>query len=118
MLYLCIPFQLLFGGARSFFLSQRTDRLIVTGGCALVFIILLNSARLQKILSGRAWVRIGEVCYGIYLFHLLLLIVFGDFVVEFLTTNTPFSPGVAKMIVLLVVEASSIGLAFVSFFFD
>lgn len=103
-------------GARDLFMSQRTDRLIVMGGCALVFIILLNSARLQKILSGRVWVRIGEVCYGIYLFHLLLLIVCGDFMVQFLSANSPFALGVDKMIVLLVVETLSIGLAFLSFF--
>ncbi|HEV2481817.1 MAG TPA: acyltransferase [Puia sp.] len=103
-------------GNGDLFLSQRTDRLIVMAGCVLIFILLLNSARLQKILSGRVWVRIGEVCYGIYLFHLLLLIVCGDYLLQFLAANTFFSLWVDKVIVLLLVQALSIGLAFFSFF--
>ena len=103
-------------GGRELFLSQRTDRLIVTAGCGLIFIILLNSSRLQKLLSGRVWVRIGEVCYGIYLFHILLLIVCSDYMMQLLVAGTRLPLWVDKVIVLLLVQGLSIGLAFVTFF--
>ena len=55
------------------------DRCLVTGGCALCFSILLSSGRMQRILSTAWLVRLGEACYGIYLIHILLLIVFADY---------------------------------------
>jgi len=103
-------------GGRWVFLSLTADRLIVTAGCALVFVILLNSAVLQRLLSGRALVRIGEVCYGMYLFHILLLVVGADYVMQWLVAHTGLSLWMDKVIVLLLVQGMSIALAFVSFF--
>ena len=55
------------------------DRLIVVSGCCLVFCIVISSSTAQKILSLPLFARIGRICYSIYLVHMVLLIIFGDY---------------------------------------
>lgn len=57
------------------FLNARLDRLIVGGGCILIFVVLLSSVSVQKWLSWRPLVYIGKICYSLYLIHQLLLFI-------------------------------------------
>ena len=56
-------------------LNARLDRLVVGAGCILVFIMLLSSEKVQKILSVGPLVYIGKICYSLYLIHQLLLFI-------------------------------------------
>jgi len=55
--------------------NGRVDRLVILSGCVLIFLVLLSSARLQRLLSLSFLVYIGKICYSIYLVHQLLLFV-------------------------------------------
>ena len=65
------------------FIDPRYDRVIVGLGCVLFFVVLLSSAKMQRILSLPFLVGIGRVCYSIYLLHEMLIFIFwrqwGDF---------------------------------------
>lgn len=54
--------------------DPRLDRLMVDGGCMLFFVMLLASAKLQRLLSVPTLVLVGKICYSIYLVHQLLLL--------------------------------------------
>lgn len=56
-------------------LNARLDRLVIGGGCILIFVVLLSSVKIQKWLSAGPLVYIGKICYSLYLFHQLLLFV-------------------------------------------
>jgi peptidoglycan/LPS O-acetylase OafA/YrhL len=58
--------------------SNRLDRLFVTSGCALFFILILNVKKLQSILSARWIVFIGRMCYSLYLWHIIFLLLFAS----------------------------------------
>jgi peptidoglycan/LPS O-acetylase OafA/YrhL len=55
------------------------DRFIVVSGCCLVFCIVISSSVAQKILLQPLFVKIGRICYSIYLVHMILLICFADY---------------------------------------
>jgi peptidoglycan/LPS O-acetylase OafA/YrhL len=64
------------------FIRQDVDRFLVISGCCLLLSIIISSNLLQKILTLSLFVRIGRLCYGIYLTHMLLLICFADYLME------------------------------------
>ncbi len=61
------------------FIRPGVDRLIVDAGCCLVFCIVISSSMAQKVLSQPMFVKIGRICYSIYLVHMVLLICLGDY---------------------------------------
>jgi peptidoglycan/LPS O-acetylase OafA/YrhL len=72
--------------------SPAIDRLMVVAGCALFFMIMISSARVQRWMSQAVLVKIGRSCYSLYLIHLLLLICFADYSMQVLQGwfNAPF----------------------------
>lgn len=103
-------------GPRHLLFGVIADRLLAAGGCALSFVVILNSARVQKILSWPWLVRLGEVCYGLYLFHMLLLIAGADYGMQLLVTRTALPRWADMVILLVVVLAATIGLSFIFFY--
>ncbi len=103
-------------GGGHLFLGIIADRILVTGGCALSFIVILNSVRVQKILSWPWLVQLGKVCYGIYLVHMLLLIVGVDYGMQVLVVRTDLPRWADMLILLVVVLAVTIGFSFVFFY--
>ncbi len=57
------------------FIDSRIDRLIVAVGCALLFILLLSSTKIQYLLSFTFLTGIGKICYSIYLLHQMLILI-------------------------------------------
>jgi peptidoglycan/LPS O-acetylase OafA/YrhL len=92
------------------------DRLIVAAGCALAIPVILHSSTVQRILSAPLLERLGESCYGLYLFHFLLLIAFGDYALGGLLALGVAMP-VAKLLLLagllVVTAALSIGFHYI-----
>jgi peptidoglycan/LPS O-acetylase OafA/YrhL len=77
-LYTCFfNFPQLFD-SKFFSYSPAIDRLLVVTGCSLFFIYILNSEFLQKLLSHTIFVRIGKICYSLYVNHFFLLICFAN----------------------------------------
>jgi peptidoglycan/LPS O-acetylase OafA/YrhL len=60
------------------------DRLFVIAGSALLFAIAISSSRLQKFLNHEIFVRLGRICYSLYLVHMLLLICWGENLMQWL----------------------------------
>jgi peptidoglycan/LPS O-acetylase OafA/YrhL len=78
VLYTCFfKFCPLFESSR-FLFRPGIDRFIVVSGCALFFAVIISSSTAKKIMSHHSLVKIGRVCYSIYLIHMLLLICFAD----------------------------------------
>jgi peptidoglycan/LPS O-acetylase OafA/YrhL len=79
ILYSCFfQFSSLFYADR-IFIRQHVDRVIVICGCCMLLSIVLSSGVTQKVLSLPLFVKIGRICYSIYLTHMLLLICFADY---------------------------------------
>ncbi|HEX4374581.1 MAG TPA: acyltransferase [Puia sp.] len=60
------------------------DRFIVAIGCGLFFCIIISSGIVQKIMSFPLLVKIGKACYSLYLWHMIFLICFADFFMQWL----------------------------------
>jgi len=103
-------------GGRHILFRPTIDRLIVAGGCGLWFLVLLNHKWLQKLLSKRFFSILGEACYALYLFHLMLLILFVDYGYQLLTSTTSLPIWAVKLILLLVTMVSTIALSLLSYF--
>lgn len=71
----CFEFTNLFNGTSRAF-TPGVDRFIVVTGCVLFFIFILNSKRIQTILNFPGFVKIGKICYSLYVNHIFLLICF------------------------------------------
>jgi len=84
VLYTCLfYFSSLFNYERVLF-RPGVDRLLVITGCCLLFSILISSSRVQKILSMPLLVKAGQICYSVYLVHMVLLICFADYFMRLL----------------------------------
>lgn len=94
------------------FLSYSFDRVIVCFGCFLLFWILLASKRTQAILSLNPLVFLGKICYSMYLWHILWLIVLAlptrMFFAEQLMMSDTFSLVACAIIFLLSTIAVSV----------
>ena len=97
------------------FLSPGIDRLIVITGCCLVFSIIISSRLLQKILSRSFIVKIGRVCYSIYLVHMLLLICFADYFMQLLHRLLSLSNAGYLIIAFVAYLIATILISFVTF---
>lgn len=75
LLYSCFLIFPSFFSGDVVFIDSRIDRFIVAIGCTLLFILLISSGKLQRLLSFPILVMIGKVCYSIYLLHQLLLFI-------------------------------------------
>ena len=79
VLYTCLfHFSSLFNLLRVL-VRPGVDRFIVIAGCCLFFSIIISSTVVQKILSLPFLVKMGRICYSIYLVHMVLLICFADY---------------------------------------
>jgi peptidoglycan/LPS O-acetylase OafA/YrhL len=98
------------GSGRSL-LGVTPDRLLVAAGCCLCFVVLLSSPRVQRLLSHPWLVRCGEACYGLYLWHLLLLIVGADIGMQALVEHTALPLWADRSILLIAVLVMTICLS-------
>jgi peptidoglycan/LPS O-acetylase OafA/YrhL len=71
----CFEFTNLFNGTSRAF-TPGVDRFIVVTGCVLFFIFILHSKRIQVVLNFPVFVKIGKICYSLYVNHIFLLICF------------------------------------------
>jgi peptidoglycan/LPS O-acetylase OafA/YrhL len=76
LLYSCFFIFPSFFAGDVVFIDSRIDRFIVAIGCMLLFILLLSSAKVQRLLSLPFLVVIGKICYSVYLLHQLLIFIF------------------------------------------
>jgi peptidoglycan/LPS O-acetylase OafA/YrhL len=58
--------------------SPFIDRLMVVFGCSIFFIFILNSTRIKKAFSHSIFVKIGKICYSLYVNHIILLLCFSN----------------------------------------
>jgi peptidoglycan/LPS O-acetylase OafA/YrhL len=78
ILYTCFfGYPNLFDGNSKIF-SPVADRLMVVTGCSIFFIFILNSKSIQNIFNLPGLVKIGKICYSLYVNHILLLICFSN----------------------------------------
>jgi peptidoglycan/LPS O-acetylase OafA/YrhL len=98
--------------------SPAIDRFMVVSGCALFFMIMISSARVQRWMSYPLLVRIGRSCYSLYLIHLLLLICFADYGMQVLHAWFAAAPfWLNGLILLLVYLFVTIALSFLTYRF-
>jgi peptidoglycan/LPS O-acetylase OafA/YrhL len=97
--------------------SPAIDRLMVVAGCALFFMIMISSARVQRWMSYPLLVKIGRSCYSLYLIHLLLLICFADWGMQLLAGYRVAPFWLNGMILLLVYLLVTILLSFLTYRF-
>lgn len=76
LLYSCFFIFPSFFAGDIIFIDSRIDRFIVAIGCMLLFVLLLSSPKVQRLLSFSFLVTIGKICYSIYLLHQLLIFIF------------------------------------------
>jgi len=80
ILYTCFfGYPNIFDGNNKIF-SPAIDRLMVVTGCSIFFIFILNSKSIQNIFNLPGLVKIGKICYSLYVNHILLLICFSNIV--------------------------------------
>jgi len=91
------------------------DRLIVTIGCCIFFCVIISSLTIQKILSHTVLVKVGRVCYSIYLVHMLLLIAFGDQLLRILHNMVSMSQMGYLTIAFAIYMISTVGISFFTF---
>jgi len=96
--------------------SYSIDRLIVNFGCVLLFIIIISSEKIQKVLSNKWLVWLGKICYSLYLWHVLLLIVFSAKVFSLLLPVFK-QPFLALGVTFCLLIISTLLLSFFSFTF-
>lgn len=96
--------------------SFSADRLIVDVGCVLGFCIIISSKKLQKLLSNQWLVWLGRICYSLYLWHLLLIILFAGTLYTFFLSITQ-APYVAIAITFCLILFSTVMLSLFSFKF-
>jgi peptidoglycan/LPS O-acetylase OafA/YrhL len=95
----CFGFPSIFNKERIVF-NPALDRLMVVAGCSLFFMIIMSSASIQKPFSHPVLVRIGKICYSLYVIHIFLLICLSNIVLENLYE---FIKGPEWLIILLFV---------------
>ena len=91
------------------------DRLIVTIGCCIFFCIIISSLTIQRILSHTVLVKVGRVCYSIYLVHMLLLIAFGDQLLRILHNMVNMSQMGYLTIAFAIYMISTVSISFLTF---
>jgi peptidoglycan/LPS O-acetylase OafA/YrhL len=97
LLYTCFfSFPDIFNQETIFF-SPAMDRLMVVSGCAIFFIFILNSDYIQSMFNRPLFVKIGKICYSLYLNHIFLLICFSNI---FLSLLHRFLKGPEWLIIL------------------
>ena len=106
----CFSFSDYLGSGRSLF-GVTPDRLLVAAGCCLWFVVLLSSPKVQRLLSHRWLVKCGEACYGLYLWHLLLLIAGADIGMQVLVDHTSLPLWADHLILLAAVMAMTVCLS-------
>ena len=80
ILYTCLfGYPNLFDGDSKIF-SPVVDRLMVVTGCSIFFIFIQNSKSIQNLFNLPGLVKIGKICYSLYVNHILLLICFSNLV--------------------------------------
>jgi peptidoglycan/LPS O-acetylase OafA/YrhL len=117
VLYSCLMnFSPLFSLDHMLF-SPGVDRFIVVAGCAVFFMIMISSTKVQRVMSNPFLVKIGRSCYSLYLVHLLLLICFADPGMRLLHEwfTAPF--WLYGLILLVVYLAVTIGISFLTYRF-
>jgi peptidoglycan/LPS O-acetylase OafA/YrhL len=80
------------------YFSPAVDRAMVVAGCAIFFIFILNSDFIQDVFNRPLLVKIGKICYSLYLNHIFLLICFSNI---FLSMLHRFLNGPEWLIILL-----------------
>jgi peptidoglycan/LPS O-acetylase OafA/YrhL len=78
------------------------DRFFVAMGCSLFFCIIISSGIIQKIMSFPLMVKIGKACYSLYLWHMIFLICFADFFMQWLNKIVPM-PATGLLLISFVV---------------
>jgi peptidoglycan/LPS O-acetylase OafA/YrhL len=102
VLYTCLfYFSSLFNLLRVLF-RPGIDRFIVIAGCCLFFSIVISSSTVQKLLSLPILVKIGRICYSVYLVHMVLLICFADYFMQLLH-RWFILPGIGYLLVSFIV---------------
>jgi peptidoglycan/LPS O-acetylase OafA/YrhL len=101
ILYTCFfSFPDIFNQEKIFY-SPAIDRVMVVAGCAIFFIFILNSELIQGLFNRPLFVKIGKICYSLYLNHIFLLICFSNI---FLATLRSILSGPEWLIILLYVS--------------
>ncbi len=77
-------------------------------GAAVLLIITLESAFIQKILNIKFFVFLGEISYGIYLFHFALLMTFCPLLLQLLNRNGIYDEFFTRYFVLFFVLTGTI----------
>lgn len=81
-LYSCLfHFGSLFNPDRVLF-NPIVNRMLVISGCSMFFCVLIISPYVQKLFLFAPLIRIGRICYSIYLVHMMLLICFVDYFMQ------------------------------------
>jgi len=117
VLYTCLfHFSSLFNLLRVLF-RPGVDRFIVIAGCCLLFSIVISSSVVQRILSFPFLVKIGRICYSIYLVHMVLLICFADYFMQLLHRWFVLTDSSYLLISFIVYITVTILLSFVTYSF-
>ncbi len=117
VLYSCLfYFPSLFNFSRVL-IRPGIDRFMVTSGCCLLFIVIISSSVVQKLLSLPWLVKIGRICYSIYLVHMLLLICFADYFMHLLHHWLTLNDFSYVLIAFIVFIAATILISMVTYSF-
>jgi peptidoglycan/LPS O-acetylase OafA/YrhL len=98
-------------------ITPGLDRLVVAAGCGLIFCILLCSLSLEKILSVSFLVSLGRACYSIYLVHMLILICFADYLMQWLHSLVSLPEGGYLIILFIIYITGTTGISFLTYKF-
>lgn len=115
ILYTCFfGYPNLFDGNSKIF-SPVADRLMVVTGCSIFFIFIQNSKSIQNIFTLPGLVKIGKICYSMYVNHILLLICFSNLVLMNLHRLIKGPEWVIMLLYVLFFQLLTILLSFVTY---
>lgn len=117
LFYTCfLNFGSLFSADNIIF-SYSIDRIIVVIGCLLIFIILITSATIQKLLSQAFLVLVGKICYSLYLWHMLWLILFTGSTYQFFAGYLKMPEGISLAVTFFCFLTSTFCISWLTYLF-
>ncbi len=99
----------------SFVFSPAIDRLMVGTGSAMFFIIILNARAVQRVISMPALVRVGKICYSLYVNHILVLICLTNIIMGTLHQWIKGPEWVIIVSFVLVIQTVNLLLSFITY---